>query len=224
MDVDIDNCSISMTIDEPQLQSTEITISIRPKTVSDVKEKKKGVFQMEWKNLTEFSSWVQEVKTNKTKARFLACLKTALNKHKTSDNHKKNMKPFENNILLPSKLNLVNEQYKVSAMEATLVYHGVKHGHSYNSQQCTVNLIKNTFGSCSATAKKLSCGRTKARAIASDVLAPYFVSKLIDELLESRFYSLSFDASNKGNIKTYPFAVQYFSNIGVRKGKEYCST
>jgi hypothetical protein len=39
-------------------------------------------------------------------------------------------------------------------------------------------------------------------------------------MLQSRFYSISFDASNKGNIKTYPFAVQYFTDIGIKKGKE----
>lgn len=82
-------------------------------------------------------------------------------------------------------------------------------------------MIKDTFGSCSTTAKKLACGRTKARAIVSDVLAPYFTSKMIDELYKSRFFSLSFDASNKGNIKTYPFAVQYFSKVGVKKGNEH---
>ncbi|CAF5148429.1 unnamed protein product, partial [Rotaria sp. Silwood1] len=54
--------------------------------------------------------------------------------------------------------------------------------------------------------------------IACNVLAPYFKRKILDEVLEARFYSISFDASNKGNTKIYPFVIQYFSDIGVKKG------
>ena len=65
----------------------------------------------------------------------------------------------------------------------------------------------------------MSCGKTKARAIACNVLGPYFTHKVIDELLKAQYYSLSVDASNKGNCKMFPFAVQYFSEIGVCRGK-----
>ncbi|CAF3883283.1 unnamed protein product [Rotaria sordida] len=107
--------------------------------------------------------------------------------------------------------------HKIS-IEGTFVYHGVKHGHSYTSQQCTINLVKNLFESSSTVAKSLSCAKTKSRAIACNVLAPYFTRKILDEVLEAHFYSISFDASNKGNTKTYPFVIQYFSDIGVKKG------
>jgi hypothetical protein len=109
--------------------------------------------------------------------------------------------------------------HKVSAVKGTFVYHGVKHGHSYISQQqqCTLNLVKDLFESPSTVAKYLSCARTKSRAVACNILAPYFTCKIIDEVSESRFYSISLDASNKGNIKTYPFVVQYFSDTGVKK-------
>ena len=49
---------------------------------------------------------------------------------------------------------------------------------------------------------------------------PFFTNKVIDEVLEAQYYSLSVDASNKGNCKMYPFAVQYFSEIGVRRGND----
>lgn len=231
-DIDADSSSANTSMTELEQESDRTMISVQPKATLNVKErKKKGIFQTEWSMEKEFSLWIQEVKTDKKLARCLACLKTfsiyegksALRKHMNSENHKKNMKSFGDNILLTSALLSTDERNKVSAAEATLVYHGVQHGHSYNSQQCTVNLIKDMFGSSSTTAKKLACRRTKARAIASDVLAPYFTAKLIDELHESRFYSLSFDASNKGTIKTYPFAVQYFSSVGVKKGKVFYS-
>ncbi|CAF5159451.1 unnamed protein product, partial [Rotaria magnacalcarata] len=106
---------------------------------------------------------------------------------------------------------------KISAAECVLVFHEVKHGHSYRSQDCTVDLIRTIFESLSL-AKSISCGDTKARAIACNVLGPYLTTIIIDDLLKARFYSLSGDASNKGSCKTFPLAVQYFSEIGVSRG------
>ena len=93
------------------------------------------------------------------------------------------MKTFGNNILITHTS--FGEAQKVLATEGTFVYHGVKHAHSYISQQCTINLIKDLFASCSSTAKNLACARTKWRTVACNVLAPYFTFKLIDEMLQS---------------------------------------
>lgn len=175
--------------------------------------------------LSEFSPWLQEVKGDYKQA----CLrtfsihheeKTALKKHMNSDMHKACMKSIETNTLLAYTSSSLGETQKVSARESTSVYHGVKHGHCYISQQCTINLIKEFFSSSTTVAKHLLCARTKSRAVVCNVLAPYFTCKIIDEISESRFYSISFDASNKENIKTYPFAVQYFSDVGIKRSKE----
>ena len=40
---DIDDCSTSMIINESEQESTEIMISARPKTMSNVKEKKRRI-------------------------------------------------------------------------------------------------------------------------------------------------------------------------------------
>jgi hypothetical protein len=72
--------------------------------------------------------------------------------------------------------------------------------------------------SSSSVACNLSCARTKSTFIALNVLAPYFTNDLIHELKQSFFYSLMYDASNKGNIKVFPFCVQFLSRTGVRKG------
>ncbi len=95
-------------------------------------------------------------------ARCKACLRTfsihegkpALRKHMNSEVHKTHMKSFGNNALITHTS--FSETQKVSAMEGTFVYHGVRHGYSYVSQQCTINLVKDLFSSCSNTAKK-SC-------------------------------------------------------------------
>jgi hypothetical protein len=89
---------------------------------------------------------------------------------------------------------------------------------SYLAQQCTTDVLKTLFSSSSSVAKSLSCGKTKATAIAIDVLAPYFTHIVLEEIKLAFYYSLAFDASNKGNLKTYPFCIQYFSDVGVKKG------
>jgi len=61
------------------------------------------------------------------------------------------------------------ELTKLVAAEITLVYHGIHHGHSYLSQACTVDVLKELFHD-SIIGKNLSCGRTKAREIATNVL------------------------------------------------------
>ncbi|CAF3880900.1 unnamed protein product, partial [Adineta steineri] len=224
-----DNTCISMIEseeEEQQQQEPHQTMkSIQPTITSNSKiAKKKGVFKVEWLSIKEFSSWLQELKNDCAQARCKACLRTfsiregkpALRKHMNSEIHKIHMKSFGNNVLITQTS--FTEIQKVSAMEGTFVYHGVRHGHSYISQQCTINLVKDLFSSCSNAAKNLACARTKSRAVACNVLAPYFTSKLIDEVFQSRFFLISFDASNKGNVKTYPFTVQYFSDFGVKRG------
>ncbi|CAF4552462.1 unnamed protein product [Rotaria socialis] len=49
------------------------------------------------------------------------------------------------------------------------------------------------------------------------VSPPYFTCKILDEVSKARFYSISFDASNKGNTKTCPFVIQYLSDVGVKR-------
>jgi hypothetical protein len=88
-----------------------------------------------------------------------------------------------------------------------MVYHSVRHGISYLAQECTTDVLKTVFGSSSYIAKSLSCRKTKAAAIVTDVLAPYFTQIVLEEIKLAFHYSLAFDASNKGNLKTYPFCI-----------------
>ncbi len=53
--------------------------------------------------------------------------------------------------------------------------------------------------SSSIVANHLSCGRTESTSIALNVLAPHFTRCLLNDLKQSFYYSLHFDASNKGN-------------------------
>jgi hypothetical protein len=205
-----------------------VIVSMTGAKNQEKKKKAKGAFNTDWLSNTEYAPWLDEVNHDPTVARCKACLKnfsiynggkTDVNKHMSSKVHATNMKSFGSSTLITTMMIPTSELDKISAAEAAFVYHGVQHGHSYRSQQCTINLTKVVFDSSSSIAKSLSCGRTKSRAIACNVLAPFFTESLIDELLNARFYSLSFDASNKGSCKTYPFTVQFFSVVGVKRGK-----
>ncbi|CAF1516743.1 unnamed protein product [Rotaria sordida] len=118
--------------------------------------------------------------------------------------------------LITTAIKPTREKDEIAAAEATIVYHSVRHGISYLAQQCTTDVLKTLFAS-SSIAKSLSCGKTKAAAIATDVLAPYFTHIVVEEIKLAFHYSLAFNASNKGNLKTFPFCIQYFSDVGVKK-------
>jgi hypothetical protein len=56
-----------------------------------------------------------------------------------------------------------------------------------------------------------SCSRTKASAITENVLRNFAVEKHVQILVyTSKIFSIACDASNKGNRKMFPIAIQYF--------------
>ncbi|CAF4530924.1 unnamed protein product [Rotaria socialis] len=117
--------------------------------------------------------------------------------------HKKNMKYYDvNQKLITTRIKPSREKDEIAAAEGVLVYHNIKHGHSYLAQQCLVNVCKTIFSS-SPIATGLSCARTKPPSITLNIHFDY---------------SLLYDASNKGNTKVFPFCVQFLSSTGVKKG------
>ena len=94
--------------------------------------------------------------------------------------------------------------------EISMVYHSVNHNHSYRSLDCTLKLLPVVFND-SDKASKISCGRTKAEAILTNVLAPYSAKVIANDLSKDyAYFSISSDASNKGNIKLFPVVLRYF--------------
>ncbi len=49
------------------------------------------------------------------------------------------------------------------------MYHSVRHGYSYVSQSCTVDLLKKIFDE-SHIGQNITCGKTKARELSVNVL------------------------------------------------------
>lgn len=97
----------------------------------------------------------------------------------------------------------------IRAAEGAIAFHTVTHHMSFNSLDCTNSLNKELFSE-SNTAKKLSCNRSKAIAIVNNVLAPLSTNKIINDLQNIVFVSVSVDASNHGSIKLIPIIIQYF--------------
>ena len=86
--------------------------------------------------------WLQEITYDFTKARCKVCAKvfsvhadgkSAAEKHMIGQAHKKSMKAFENNrsLSLTNFLTPECELDKITAVACLLVFHGIKHGHSY---------------------------------------------------------------------------------------------
>jgi hypothetical protein len=138
--------------------------------------------------------------------------------HSKSKQHLINILTFSlDRELITTKMKPNCEKDEVAAAEATLVYNSIRHRISYLAQQCTNDVLRILFDS-SSIAKYIACGTAKAAAIATDVLAPYFTDLVLKEIQNAFYYSFSFDASTKGSLKFYPFCVQYFSDLGVKKG------
>lgn len=97
---------------------------------------------------------------------------------------------------------------KNSAVDATLAFHLVKHHQSFKSMDCTSPLLKKLF-SDSELARKLACARTKSEAIINNVIAPYTIEVLLQNL-QDVFLGLSTDASNHNADKIFPIIIQYF--------------
>ena len=58
--------------------------------------------------------------------------------------------------------------------------------------------------------------RTKTEAIITGVLAPLSIEELLNDLKAGTIFSLSTDASNHGELKTFPIMVRYFNQKGVQ--------
>ncbi|CAF3358710.1 unnamed protein product [Rotaria socialis] len=143
-----------------------------------------------------------------------------INSHTKSKRHLEYLKSAESNrskTIYETFHMKTSELNKLCAAEGTMVFHAVKHSHSYISQACTINLSKKCFPD-SSIAKNITCNRTKASEIACNVLAPSITGSVVLELRGVSFFSVCYDASNKGNAKMLPIVVQFFSKFGVKYG------
>lgn len=136
--------------------------------------------------------------------------KCDLEKHLNTQKHRKNIRAAAGSSKIDNFVRARSEpKTEVQAAEATLVFHTVKHNQSFNSLDCTVPLQKCLYAD-SKIAKEVTCARTKAEAILKNVLAPYVLKNILEDLSDIKYISASTDASNHGAIKLFPLLIQYF--------------
>lgn len=93
-------------------------------------------------------------------------------RHCSTSEHKRNAQNVRQNQTLQHCLNkdiLTLQEEKIVAAETTLVYHAIKHTVSFRSLDCYASLLSTLF-SDSKVAVKSTIGRTKAAAIAHNIL------------------------------------------------------
>ncbi|KAL4098108.1 hypothetical protein QTP88_022777 [Uroleucon formosanum] len=99
---------------------------------------------------------------------------------------------------------LTSEGLKIAAEEGMFAFHTIVHNHSFRSMVCTTTLIKKLHE------KKFSCARTKCESIILNVLAPFAMNQIIDELKAVNFATIIIDTSNHKNLKIVPILIRYF--------------
>ncbi|CAF5049989.1 unnamed protein product [Rotaria magnacalcarata] len=157
--------------------TTVTKISSPSLSTSRVNKRYQPKFKKEWLSNSFFATFLRECETDQTKALCITCniqfsIQTSglgdINHHIQTKKHQDRMKSFEAN---PS--NRIDVAYNVTttelnklcAVEGVMVFHTVKHSHSYISHACTINIIKKCFPD-SSTTKNITCDKTNAREIA----------------------------------------------------------
>jgi len=85
-------------------------------------------------------------------------------------------------------------------------FHSIVHNHSFRSMDFTANLIKKLHE------KKFSFVRNKCESIILNVLAPFAIDQIIDELKAVNFATIMIDTSNHKNLKLVPILIRYFES------------
>ena len=133
-----------------------------------------------------------------------------MNEHLSTQKHTTNLKNQASSLNIATYfVRSSSEDLLIRAAEGSLFYHTIGHYMSFNSLDCTCALNREIF-SVSDTAKKVSCNRTKATAIATGVISPLSVAELKSDLQDIPFISIATDASNHEGTKLFPLTIQYF--------------
>jgi hypothetical protein len=108
-------------------------------------------------------------------------------------------------LINKGKSGLSDESKHIAAEEGMFAFHTIMHNHSFRSMDCTSSLIKKIHD------KKFSCARTKCELIISNVIAPFAMEQVLEELKNTKFATLMVDTSNHKNLKLVPILIRYFN-------------
>jgi len=103
-----------------------------------------------------------------------------------------------------------DKELQLAAKEAAFAYHTAMHDVSFKTSDCTSRLVKKLFE------PKFASARTKTEAILNNVISPYILEKLLNDLKNATYITIFIDSSNKKDVKLTPVVVRYFTlNDGV---------
>ncbi|KAK6195888.1 hypothetical protein SNE40_001223 [Patella caerulea] len=179
-----------------------------PETDSNHSSKRLCKFNSTW--LSKYT-WLNKVHGDDKKALCTLCNKSFtithggesdVKKHAQGVQHAKCQRDTNQNSVMSSFLTTQNSKSfdDITAAEVSQVYHAVQHEQSYRSLDCMIKLNSQIFKDCEI-GKKMSCGRTKAEAIVTEVLAPASAEDTLRDLESISYFSVASDASNHGNTK-----------------------
>ncbi len=186
-------------------------------------EKRRCGYKKDWEN--EYL-WLKGVEGDTERA-FCDLCKTSFSighggeydvkRHRLTETHKKRVQQKETSKSMDAFLRPKNDFLadKVTAAEVTSVYHTVQHATSYRAGDCGTKLAPTIYPD-SDIAKRMACGRTKAEAIVTDVLAPASVEDCLKVL--RRPLNEQREATTKGKVKVMfmdvtLLCVSYLSNV-----------
>lgn len=189
---------------------------------SSIKKRRCG-YKKDWEN--EYL-WLKGVEGDTERA-FCDLCKTSFSighggeydvkRHRLTETHKKRVQQKETSKSMDAFLRPKNDFLadKVTAAEVTSVYHTVQHATSYRAGDCGTKLAPTIYPDLDI-AKRMACGRTKAEAIVTDVLAPASVEDCLKVL--RRPLNEQREATTKGKVKVMfmdvtLLCVSYLSNV-----------
>jgi hypothetical protein len=185
------------------------------------RQKQECVFQDIWLKDMRFKQWLRKTGVNSAHCSYCNSTFTvkhegikAVTDHNSTTKHKTSVKAHEtlNSVKTFFLTKNTIRENKVILCELIHIYDNVMHHNSYLSLDCELKLASKAFPD-SSIAKKLHCGRTKAEMIVKNVLYSASIEIRLNELNKgsTKKFSISTDASNKGNIKLFPIVLKFFS-------------
>jgi hypothetical protein len=75
-----------------------------------------------------------------------------------------------------TKETITNEDKHIAAEKGLFAFHTIKHNHSFRSMDCTSSVIRNLH------VQKFSCGQMKSEAVVVNVLAPFAMQQILEEM------------------------------------------
>jgi hypothetical protein len=94
-----------------------------------------------------------------------------------------------------TKETITDEDKHIAAKGGLFAFHTIKDNHFFRFMDCTSSVIRNLH------VQKFSCDQTKCEAIVVNVLAPFAMQQILEELETVKYISVTVDTSNHKSLQ-----------------------